>query len=212
MIFDNPEVLFVMAAPAEYGPRLQEMIDPLMIGMGPIEAAVNLTAYLGELAALQRMPDLVVSLGSAGSRNLPQTEVFQVSAISYRDMDVSALGFEPGRNPLLDLPAVVDLPYVVSGLPAASLSTGGNMVSGQTYDQIEAEMVDMETFAVWRACQRFNVPMIGLRGISDGQSELRHVSDWTEYLGIIDEKLCSALSHMERAVGGWRHHRVTGRR
>lgn len=208
MLFNNPEVLFVMAAPSEYGEKLQAEIDPLMIGVGPVEAAVNLTAYLGGQAGLQRLPDLVVSLGSAGSRRLPQAEVFQVSAISYRDMDVSALGFERGRTPLLDLPAVVELPYIFAGLPTASLSTGGNMVSGQGYDRIDADMVDMETFALWRACQRFGVPMIGLRGISDGRSELRHVSDWKEYLGIIDEKLCHALKHIERAVGGWRHHKV----
>ena len=35
-------------------------------------------------------------------------------------------------------------------------------------------MVDMETFAVLRACQFFGVPLIGLRGISDGAAELSH--------------------------------------
>lgn len=134
-----------MAAPSEYGANLRTAIDPLMIGVGPVEAAVNLTAYLGGLAALQRLPDLMVSLGSVGSRRLPQAEIFQVSAISYRDMDVSVLGFERGRNPLLDLPAVVELPYAVSGLPSASLSTGGNMVSGHAYDRIDADMVDMRS-------------------------------------------------------------------
>lgn len=207
MHFNNPEVLFVMAAPSEYGANLQAVIEPLMIGVGPVEAAVNLTAYLGRLAALQRLPDLVVSLGSAGSRRLPQTEVFQVSAIAYRDMDVSVLGFERGRNPLLDLPAVVELPYAIRGLPLASLSTGGNMVSGQAYDRIDADMVDMETYAVWRACRKFDRPMIGLRGISDGQKDLRHVSDWKEYLEVIDEKLCRALKHIEQTIGGWRPYR-----
>ena len=50
-------------------------------------------------------------------------------------------------------------------------------------------MVDMETFAVLRACQRFDVPLIALRGISDGAAELGHINDWTQYLHIIDEKL-----------------------
>lgn len=208
MIADNPEVLFVMAAPAEYGPCLRKAIAPLMIGVGPVEAAVNLTAYLGGLAGERRLPDLVVSLGSAGSNSLPQTQIFQVSAISYRDMDVSALGFERGRNPLLDLPVVVELPHIVAGLPAATLSTGGNMVSGAAYDEIKADMVDMETFAVWRACQKFGIPMIGLRGISDGQAELRELSDWKEYLGVIDERLCQALDHLEQSMGGWRRHQV----
>lgn len=208
MIAENPSVLFVMAAPSEYGPCLRAKITPLMIGVGPVEAAINLMAFLGAQAAAGALPDLVISLGSAGSRSLPQTGIFQVSSVSYRDMDVSALGFERGRNPLLDLPATVALPHAVPSLSAASLSTGGNMVSGAAYDQIDADMVDMETFAVWRACQKYGLPMIGLRGISDGQSELRHISDWKEYLHVIDAKLARTLDEVEAALGGWRHHPV----
>ncbi len=208
MIAENPSVLFVMAAPSEYGPCLRAKITPLMIGVGPVEAAINLMAFLGAQAAADALPDLVISLGSAGSRSLPQTGIFQVLSVSYRDMDVSALGFERGRNPLLDLPATVALPHAVPSLSGASLSTGGNMVSGAAYDQIDADMVDMETFAVWRACQKYGLPMIGLRGISDGQSELRHISDWKEYLHVIDAKLAHTLDEVEAALGGWRHHPV----
>lgn len=198
-----------MAAPSEYGPFLRQEISPLMIGIGPVEAAVNVTAYLAKLAESQSLPDLVISLGSAGSRQLPQCGIFQVASISYRDIDVSPLGFERGRNPLLDLPAVIDLPCPAPNLPRASLSTGGKIVSGSDYDAIEAEMVDMETFAVWRACQKFRVPMIGLRGISDGKSELRQLTDWKDSLGIIDENLCKALDQLRTALGGWREHIVS---
>jgi adenosylhomocysteine nucleosidase len=61
-------------------------------------------------------------------------------------------------------------------------------------------MVDMETFAVLRACQHFGVPMIALRGISDGAAELKHVGDWTEYLHVIDEKLAAAVDRLEAAI------------
>jgi len=54
-------------------------------------------------------------------------------------------------------------------------------------------MVDMESFAVYRAAARFGVPMVGLRGISDGRDELTGLHDWTEYLHVIDEKLAAAL-------------------
>lgn len=201
MIRSNPKVLFVMAAPAEYGPHLKETIDPLMIGIGPVEASVNLTA---SLMARPEKPDLIVSLGSAGSRSLPQTEVFQVSAISYRDMDASALGFERGCTPFLDLPAEVPLPDQIPGIPGATLSTGGNIVSGAAYDAIDADMVDMETYAVWRVAEKFATPMIGLRGISDGKAELSGMIDWEEYLGVIDEKLTRTLGHIEEELGGWR--------
>lgn len=61
---------------------------------------------------------------------------------------------------------------------------------------IDADMVDMETFAILRACQRFQLPLIGLRGISDGKEELRHVGNWTEYLHVIDENLAITVDHL----------------
>jgi adenosylhomocysteine nucleosidase len=82
----------------------------------------------------------------------------------------------------------------------ATLSTGGNVVQGDVYHLIDAEMVDMETYAVLRACQRFGVPLIALRGISDGDRELGALTDWTQYLGIIDVKLAEAVDRLEAAI------------
>ena len=195
-------VLFVMAADAEYGPHLKARFSPLMTGVGPVEAGARLGAHLARLAAAGRAPDLVVSLGSAGSRTLEQTGVYQASAVSYRDMDASALGFEKGATPFLDLPAVVDLPLRIPGIPEATLATGASIVSGAAYDAVAADMVDMETFAVLRACHHFDLPLIGLRGISDGAAELRHVGDWTEYLHVIDEKLAAAVDRLDAEIRG----------
>jgi len=192
-------ILYVMAAQAEYGPHLQARITPLMTGVGPVEAAVAVTRALADAAHKGALPALVVSLGSAGSRTLEQCGLYQASAVSYRDMDASPLGFPKGQTPFLDLPPVLPL-HTIAGIPLATLSTGGNIVSGSAYDGIEAEMVDMETYAVLRACQSFGVPLLALRGISDGAAELGHVSDWTQYLHIIDEKLASAIDLIEQAV------------
>jgi adenosylhomocysteine nucleosidase len=193
-------VLFVMAVDSEYGPHLRSRIKPLMTGIGPVEAAVVLSHALTKLQAKDTLPDLVISLGSAGSRTLEQTEVYQVSSVAYRDMDVSPLGFAKGVTPFLDHPAIMPLPLRIPDVPEASLSTGGNIVSGSAYDLVEADMVDMETFAVMRCCQLFGVPLIGLRGISDGKEELKHVNDWTEYLHIIDEKLAVIVGRLEEAL------------
>lgn len=192
-------VLFVMAATAEYGPALRARIAPLITGVGPVEGAVALTAAL---ACMAQRPRLVVSLGSAGSRRLAQGAVYQASGVAYRDMDASALGFEVGRTPFLDLPARIDLPHNIPGLPTASLSTGANIVSGAAYDRIAEDMVDMETFAHLRAAQRFDIPLIGLRGISDGAAELRQLSDWTQYLHLIDQRLADAVDALQEAIVG----------
>jgi adenosylhomocysteine nucleosidase len=196
----TPDILYVMAAAPEYGPALQARITPVMIGVGPIEATLNLARTLAKLEATDRLPALVVSLGSAGSHRLPQTGVFQVSAVSYRDMDASPFGFPKGITPYLDQPAVIPLFPRVPGLPQATLSTGANVMAGpDAYSMIGADMADMETFAVMRVCQTYGIPLIGLRGISDGDKKVEGLEDWTQYLHIIDEKLAEAVDRIEHA-------------
>mgnify|MGYP003575577804 CR=1 FL=1 len=194
--YGDVSVLCVMAAPAEYGANLQARIRPLMTGIGPVEGAIALTAELARLEARGALPDLVLSLGSCGSPTLEHAAVYQASSVSYRDMDASALGFEKGRTPLLDLPAVMPLPCPIPGVPTATLSTGGNVVSGAAYDAIDADMVDMETFALLRACQTFGVPLVALRGVSDGRAELKALEDWTSTLHHVDENLAAAVDQL----------------
>lgn len=198
--------LFVMAAEAEYGPALRGRVRPLITGVGPVEAAVSVTAALTRLHGAGRMPAVVVSLGSAGSQRLEQGRVYQVSAVDYRDMDASALGFAPGITPFLDLPARLPLLTLPDpalpdpALPAATLSTGASVVTGRAYAGIAGDMVDMETFAVQRACTAFGVPLIGLRGISDGTAPVTGLMDWTRYLDVIDRRLADAVARVERCI------------
>ena len=196
--WDKKSVLFLMATELEYGDHLRDLFKPVFIGIGPVEAAINTTQTLSTLKNNGTLPDLVVSLGSAGSQKLVQTEVYQVSSVSWRDMDASALGVEKGVTPFLDLPATLSMPQLIADFPSASLSTGANVVSGKAYDTVKADMVDMETYAVLRACQTFSVPLFGLRGISDGQKELQHAMDWRQYLHIVDEKLANAVMKLKQ--------------
>ena len=193
-------LLYVMAADAEYGPHLKQRLTPLMIGVGPVEAAINLTRALTTLATGSAPPDIIVSLGSAGSQRLEQGAVYQAGTVSYRDMDASPLGFAKGQTPFMDLPVELELDTLVPNLPVVRLSTGANIVSGAGYDAIDADMVDMETFALKRAAMYFELPLVALRGISDGAAELHHFDDWTQYLHIVDENLAEAVDRLEGAL------------
>lgn len=196
----DTRILFVMAAEAEYGPHLRARFTPLMTGVGPVEAALTTGIALHDMARTNALPDLVICLGSAGSRICTLGDIFQVASVSWRDMDASRLGFTKGVTPFIDHP--VDLPLATPlALPMARLSTGANIVGGDDYAAIDADMVDMETFAVARACARFNVPLMGLRGVSDGPGELDHIHGWTELLGLLDERLAAAVDMLPKALG-----------
>src|SRR3546814_17548972 len=81
-------------------------------------------------------------------------------------MDASRLGFPKGVTPFSDHPAEIAL-HVPLELRAARLSTGANIGGGEEYAAIDADMAELERPAVVRACQRFGVPWMGLRGISE---------------------------------------------
>lgn len=189
-------VLFVMATEQEYGAHLRRRISPVITGVGPVEAAVGTSVALGELDRAGRLPDLVVSLGTAGSARLDHAGIYQVASIAYRDMDASPIGFDKGVTPFSGQPAVIEIPDRLPDIPAASISTGGNIVSGKAYDAIAADMVDMETYAVFRSAERLGIPVIGLRGISDGRSDLTGLHDWLEFLHVLDEKLALVIDAM----------------
>lgn len=190
--FAGQRVLFLMAVEDEYGPHLRQRIIPALIGVGPVEAAIATSLVLHRMNEGGELPDLVVSLGSAGSRRCALGQVYQVSTVSWRDMDASRLGFARGVTPFTDHP--VDIPlHAPLPLPTARLSTGANIVGGDDYALIDADMVDMETFAIARACQRFGVPLMGLRGISDGPGDLVDMHGWTSLLAHLDEQLARAV-------------------
>lgn len=191
----HPATRFVMATSHEYGPHLQRRFDPVVTGVGPIEAAIGTTAMLAEAAAAGALPDLVVSIGSAGSRTLPLGSVWQVGNVSWRDMDASRIGVAKGVTPFADFDAELTLATPLDW-PTARLSTGADIVGGDDYAGIAADMVDMETYAVVRACQRFGVPVMGLRGISDGPGELEALGGWTAMLGVLDEKLAEVVDRL----------------
>ncbi|MGK4455674.1 hypothetical protein, partial [Klebsiella pneumoniae] len=58
----------------------------------------------------------------------------------------------------------------------------------------------METFALARVAHVFDVPLIGLRGISDGPGELAGLHDWTALLGHLDEKLAAVVDTLPQAL------------
>ncbi|MCA6320375.1 MAG: 5'-methylthioadenosine/S-adenosylhomocysteine nucleosidase, partial [Phenylobacterium sp.] len=52
----NRRILFIMAAPPEYGPALRARFTPLMTGVGPVEAGLAVGATLARLETRGETP------------------------------------------------------------------------------------------------------------------------------------------------------------
>lgn len=189
-------MLFVMATVQEYGPALRSKMQPLICGVGPVEAAIATTAYLQASVAAGVLPELVVSIGSAGSKRREWGSVYQISSVTFLDMDASKLGFAKGVTPFVDRPATIRLATPLVDVPRATLSTGAKVLGDGDYAHLETDLVDMETFAVLRACERFGVAMIGLRGVSDGPGDVDSADGWARRLGEVDRRLASAVDEL----------------
>jgi len=202
----NLQTLALMATEAEYGSSLREVgVTPYMIGVGPIQAAMHTTKILVQLANEGSRPDLLLSIGSAGSATLEHGHVYQVSEVAYRDMDASPFGFEIGQTPFDPYPAIVHIAAEIPNVPKASLSTGAAIIdqqgtTGKTFTDIREDMVDMETAAVLTVANHFGLPMIGLRGISDGKEDSKGIETWEEYLTHIDQKLAQLYLNLEEGL------------
>jgi adenosylhomocysteine nucleosidase len=197
MIIDGVSILTLIAAKSEYGTAMKAVIpDAEIIGVGPVEAAFNTTKILMDKKQQKTLPDIIFSIGTAGSSTLNQADLYQISSVSYRDMNASAFGFEKGVTPWVDYPAMFALPILFDDVPTASLSTGGAVIdkqgsAGVTFDDIQADCVDMETYSIARVGYDFKIPLIGLRGISDGKEDSSGVQTWEQYLVTIDEKIAN---------------------
>ncbi len=197
MIINGISILTVIAAKAEYGTMMtQAILEPEFIGVGPIEATFNMTRILMQKQHNNQLPDIIFSIGTAGSNRLHQGELYQITAVSYRDMNAVAFGFDAGVTPFADYPAQFKLPILFKDMPTATLATGASVIdtqgtSGVSFADIDAECVDMETYGIVRVAHSFKIPVIGLRGISDGLHDSNGVASWEEYLSIIDTKIAA---------------------
>jgi adenosylhomocysteine nucleosidase len=84
-------------------------------------------------------------------------------------MDVGALGFAPGVTPFDELPPMLEVPVVFGELPEAVCGTGDSFA---TADHGPAcDVVDMEAYALAKACRIEGAGFACAKFVSDGADE-----------------------------------------
>ena len=153
----------------------QAGISVLYTGLGKVNAALSLARRLSTLRAQGALPNLVVNFGTAGSRTFATGSVVACRQFVQRDMDVTGLGFALGETPFETLPATLAFPAVFQALPEGVCGTGDRFETGA--GGLSCDVIDMEAYALAKACLAESVPFACVKYISDG-ADHSAADDW----------------------------------
>jgi adenosylhomocysteine nucleosidase len=135
-------------------------VDIVLTGIGKVAAAVAVGAAIAE-----RRPARVLNVGTAGALRDGLAGVHRIGRVLEHDVDHAALGALIGE----DLTGEV----VLDPTLFTTLATGDAFVADdavRTALAQRAHLVDMEGYAVARACQRAGVPCDLVKVVSDTAS------------------------------------------
>jgi adenosylhomocysteine nucleosidase len=172
---DLPRIVVVMALRLESSGVFEAAGVPVLYcGVGKVNAAIALTKELSRYAhRCQNMP-LVVNFGSAGSRCHASGTLVSCHEFVQRDMDVRGLGFALGVTPYDEAPASLSFDPVFH-LPAAICGSGDSFATANI--EVDCAVVDMEAYALAKACRHENAAFACVKYITDG-ADTSAADDW----------------------------------
>jgi adenosylhomocysteine nucleosidase len=142
-------------------------VDVVLTGIGKVSAAVAVSRAIAE-----RRPSRVLNVGTAGALHDGWEGTHRIGRVIEHDVDHVALGALIGEE--------LSGEIVLDGGADAVLATGDAFVAdGARRDELarRAHLVDMEGFAVARACVAAGVPVDLVKVVSDSASE-GAADDW----------------------------------
>lgn len=160
--------LILIALESE-APEMAEWSNVFFTGVGKVNAAIKASALIQE-----HKPSRVWNFGTAGGINPDCKDLVEVSNFVQRDMRCCELGFEIGLTPFEDFRTIsFDNPE-----EGYTCSTGDNFVDNPNLE-IPADVVDMEAYAIAKACQYHGVEFKCFKYISDSADENAN-KEWHE--------------------------------
>jgi adenosylhomocysteine nucleosidase len=189
-------MLVVMALPMESRGRLERSGAPLVYtGVGKVNASMTLARELASRRAAGRLPAVVINFGTAGSRRIPTGRLVECTHFFQRDMDVRALGFARGETPFDPAPRVLESPRFFPQLASASCSTADSFATDG--HEVDADVTDMEAFALARVCLAEGVRFAAAKYVTDG-ADGSAAADWADAL----DAAASAFAELYASIDG----------
>lgn len=163
--------------------------DVLHTGIGKVNASYHLTKRIA-----QDKPDIIVNMGTAGSRKHKGGSIINCTRFVQRDMDVTPLGFEQWQTPFSTDPVHIEHGLRLPSLPEGVCGSGDNFDISDNAGLFD--VVDMEAYALSLIAQRENIPFLCLKYISDGADD-DATTDWETALHITAESLHAELDKID---------------
>lgn len=170
------EPLFVVAARAE-ATAFDHALPVLVTGIGKIRAAAALAACLAAYESAGGLPSAVVNIGTAGALGDHMLGVHRVETVLLHDFSHSAVRKITGVD---EYPPLHVGPRDAEGTATAEPGTGVVLATGDTFvadsavrDVLaeQADLVDMEGYAIAQVAHDFGVPVELIKHVSDSADE-----------------------------------------
>ena len=123
-------------------------------GIGKVNALIALGRAIRE-----KRPSKIINFGTAGSSRTELSGLHEVTLFKQRDMDVRPLGFELGETPL------DEINDINLNRPGLSCATGDSFVDSS--QDIEADLFDMESYAIAKLCVIEKIDFSCFKYVSD---------------------------------------------
>jgi adenosylhomocysteine nucleosidase len=171
----------ILIAIQEEAPALATLPNVFFTGVGKVNAALCAARLIEK-----HRPQRIWNFGTAGGITV-EGGLHRCTRFLQRDMLVTALGFPPGQTPFEE---AIALELGTGGL---TCSSGDSFVTDSAL-HLPSDLVDMEAYALAKACQQAGVIFHCYKFISD-RADGASSSDWTanvrkgepSYLRILQE-------------------------
>lgn len=167
--------------------------DPLITGVGKVNAAMTLTRYLSQNAK----PSAIVNLGSAGGVDLAKGTLVHIDCFWQWDMRCEGLDFKRGVTPFDNYPSHLhgDHPTDMDGLVRADCYSSDQFLDDPALVPPGPCVVEMEGFALAKVCRHFDVPFAAIKYVTDAADGAAG-GDWQEGLAGCADALAAVAAHL----------------
>ena len=161
-------------------------------GVGKVNAALSTLRTIKE-----DKPDLIINFGTAGSLNSNISGLIDCKYFVQRDMDSRPLGTELGQTPFEeDPPKIIEIEdHPINTINMNLICATGDSFVESDID-LQADVVDMEAYAIAKVCYQESIPFACFKYISDfaDKSAANDFSENVKKAGIVFSEYLSDKS------------------